>query len=399
MSYKERGSVFGGGRKPNASVWFDSETKGFVTSSAFASELPSFAKVEPPALPATWNPLDPGWLARHAKTEDAQEGEAEVAGLGTTFPHVIDNLDARRPTPFFDQDLFALASGVVSARERKSPLFLALSLSGNDYVGHAFGPDSWEAWDALRRLDALLARFLEALDRAFGASGHALLLSGDHGVVPLPEVTLARRVRADCAREADRWERPCGEGGRVSIDRLLERLENEAKRALGDGRWLLGYFDPYLHFSAEGRALSPSRRALLVSAVSRVLLAEPGVARVIDVATLPATCPTSDDIDALVCRSVSPGKGGELYLVPKPGYFFLDKPRPRGTTHGTPYLYDRAVPLLVRAPGRVPANRSAEEPLDFRAFARTAAALLDIEAPGAARSGRDLSASSYAPSR
>ena len=399
ISYKDRGSVFGGGRKPNATVWFDSETKGFVTSSAFATELPSFANLEPPALPATWNPLDPAWLTAHVKTVDAQDGEADVAGLGTTFPHVAKNLDARRPTPLFDEDLFALALAVVAAKEQKSPLLLALSLSGNDYVGHAFGPDSWEAWDSLRRLDALLARFLGALDRTFGSNGYALLLSGDHGIVPLPEVTLAGRVRPDCAKHADRWERPCGEGGRVSVDAMLERLESSAQRALGNGHWILGYFDPYLYLSADGRALSPVRRAALVDAITKVLLAKPGVARVIDVGALPATCPPSDGIEALVCRSVAPGRGGDLYLVSKPGYFFLDKPRPHGTTHGTPYLYDRAVPLLVRAPGRVAANRIVSEPLDFRAFSRTAASLLDIEAPSAARPGRDLGTSGYARSR
>jgi hypothetical protein len=397
ISYKDRGSVFGGGRKPNASVWFDAETKGFVTSSAFASELPGFAKVAPPALPATWNPFDAAWLALHAKTADAQDGEADVAGLGTTFPHTVESLEARRPTPMLDEDLFALALAAVAGSERKKPLLLALSLSGNDYVGHAFGPDSWEAWDSLRRLDALLARFLRVLDQSFGANGYALVLSGDHGIVPLPEVTLARRVRADCAERADPWQRPCGAAGRVAIHATLERLENEARRALGGGRWLLGYFDPYLYFNAEGRALPPARRATLVAAVTNVLLGEAGVARVVDVAALPASCPQSDDIDALVCRSVAPGRGGDLYLVSKPGYFFLDKPRPRGTTHGTPYLYDRAVPLMVRAPGRAPANRVVNEPLDFRAFSRTAATLLDIEAPSAARPGRDLGAPGDAP--
>ena len=391
ISYKDRSAIFGGGRKPNASVWFDSASNAFVTSTAFATELPGFAKLEPPALPTTWNPLDPAWLAEHTQTADAEEGEADVDGLGTTFPHTVASLDARRATPFANEDLFALALSRLAARpERGTPLFLALSLSAHDLIGHAFGPDSWEAWDALRRLDAHLARFLDALDQAFGSSGHALLLSSDHGIVPLPEVTLAGRVRPDCRDRTDRWERPCGESGRLMFDRLMERLESEAERALGQGPWLSGYVEPCLHFRAAGRALSPSRREALVAAVTKALLGEPGVARVIDVATLPATCPQSDDIDALVCRSVSPGKSGELYLVPKPGFFFVSKPRPRGTTHGSPYLYDRAVPLLVRAPGRVAPNRIVSEPLDFRAFPRTAAALLDIEAPSAARSGRDL---------
>ena len=61
-----------------------------------------------------------------------------------------------------------------------------------------------------------------------------------------------------------------------------------------------------------------------------------------------------------------------------------------GTSHGSPYLYDRAVPLLVRAPGRVKAGVVRTRPVAFMAFARTAAALLDIPPPAAAAPGEDL---------
>src|SRR5439155_259511 len=57
------------------------------------------------------------------------------------------------------------------------------SLSVNDYVGHVFGPRSWESLDNLLRLDAALARFMDGLDRRFGPGGWALLLTADHGVL------------------------------------------------------------------------------------------------------------------------------------------------------------------------------------------------------------------------
>ncbi len=37
-------------------------------------------------------------------------------------------------------------------------------MSANDYVSHVFGPDSWESWDELYRLDAALGRFFGASD-------------------------------------------------------------------------------------------------------------------------------------------------------------------------------------------------------------------------------------------
>jgi hypothetical protein len=52
------------------------------------------------------------------------------------------------------------------------------------------------------------------------------------------------------------------------------------------------------------------------------------------------------------------------------------------------------VPLLVRAPGRVPAGQVLTDPHRFDAFARTAAALLEIPPPSAATGGTDLTRAS-----
>jgi arylsulfatase A-like enzyme len=78
-------------------------------------------------------------------------------------------------------------------------------------------------------------------------------------------------------------------------------------------------------------------------------------------------------------------------VVPRPGTFFDVGYAPgHGTSHGSPYLYDRAVPLLVRAPGRVPAGATRDSPVAAAAFARTAAALLGVPPPKAARAAADL---------
>jgi hypothetical protein len=50
----------------------------------------------------------------------------------------------------------------------------------------------------------------------------------------------------------------------------------------------------------------------------------------------------------------------------------------RGASHGSPYRFDRAVPLFVRAPGAVEAGRRVDEPVPFTRFRETVAALLGI---------------------
>jgi arylsulfatase A-like enzyme len=94
-----------------------------------------------------------------------------------------------------------------------------------------------------------------------------------------------------------------------------------------------------------------------------------------------------------VCRAIVRDGPGDLYLVVARGAFFdLDLTPGRGENHGSPYLYDRAVPLLLRAPGPVAGGSTRDQPVSFAAFTRTAAALLGVRAPRQSRLAPDLSA-------
>jgi hypothetical protein len=131
-----------------------------------------------------------------------------------------------------------------------------------------------------------------------------------------------------------------------------------------------------------------------VRVATKLLRSRFGLIDVVDVRTTPRQCPPLADESrrALVCRSLRADGPGDLYLVVAPGCFFDPRLDPgAGANHGSPYLYDRAVPLLVRAPGRVDAGQVRLRPVQFTAFARTAAALLGIPPPAAAASGEDLS--------
>lgn len=142
--------------------------------------------------------------------------------------------------------------------------------------------------------------------------------------------------------------------------------------------------DPYVYLSDAGRALPPAERARLTLALTNALLAHPEVDRVFDVRGLPERCPAEDDesIDALVCRAVVPGRAGELYVLPRRGSFFdADVVPGKGTSHGSPYLFDRSVPVVVRAPGRAAAGRVIDQKISFRTYARTLSTLLDVEPP------------------
>jgi arylsulfatase A-like enzyme len=402
LSLKDRAAIFGGGRAPTATVWFDASLGRWVTSSAFAAAFPPWALpfAGPDFLRAqldhAWEPLDRDFVAAHAATPDEQPGEGDLDGFGAAFPHLLaksaDPAKAFRATPFADEALLALALAAVDARDRDQPMLLALSLSANDYVGHLFGPDSWEAWDELLRLDAALGRFFAALDERLGSDGWAALLAGDHGVSTMPEA--AALARPWCGRSTpDRWLRSCAPPGRLIPDELAEELRAVAERTLGPGDWIAGIADPYVYLAPPARALDPAARRRLDGALTAALRAHVGVAGVWDARRPPARCRAADDVEARVCRSLTTHAPGELYMALQPGWFFdPDYVVGKGTSHGSPYLYDRAVPLLARAPGRIPAGRVVDAPVGPAAYARTAARLLGVPPPPGARDGRDLTA-------
>jgi len=401
LSLKERAALFGGGRSATAVLWFDASVGRFVTADA---TFPAWAlPVAGPDLLGglrgrVWEVADAGFVA-HAATPDAQPGEGDLPGWGITFPHKFAEAHsvarAFRASPVADETLLALGLAAVDALRRDgTPMLLAISLSSNDYIGHLFGPDSVEAWDELYRLDAQLGRFLAALDERVGNDGWALLVTGDHGVTTMPEAA-STKTRPWCAsKRPDEWQRGCGPAHRMVPEQLVPRLEAACDRALGEGPWVAGIADPYVYLTPAAHALEGERARTLARTLRSALEAEPGVARVVDAKKVPARCADGDSVEALVCRSLVTGAPGDYYVQPQAGSFFdPDYVVGFGTSHGSPWLYDRAVPFVARAPGRVAAGRTiAKEPIG--SFARTAAGLLGVAPPSGARRGSDLAAPS-----
>lgn len=395
ISLKDRGAIFGGGRHPTATVWFDPSRDRFVTSTAFGQTLPAWVNLRgaPAALQALratpWTLSDEPWVRAHAATPDDQPGEGDLDGWGTTFPH--DFARARRPagamraSPMGDTAVLQLAEdALTAARDPRAPMLLALSLSSNDYIGHLFGPDSWEAWDQLRRLDASLGHFFSRLDAIAGPDGWSLVLSADHGIASLPEVASIAAARPWCDGAAarggrDAYERPCGDSGRLDPDAVARELQAAAARLLGEGEWVLGVADPYVYLTAAAEALPAPRRELLQLALMATMRQSQLVERVIDTRAVAAACAEGESVEALLCRAIPDRNGAAMYAQARAGSFFdSGYVLGRGTSHGSPYLFDRTVPMLVRAPGREPAGRVVDEPTSYTEFRRQAERLLGM---------------------
>lgn len=413
VSVKDRGAILPAGKHPTHALWFDAAIDSFVSSTAFTQTYPRWAVGvgDGPAVAAArklpWEPTDPAWLAAHAATPDAQPGEGDLDGLGTTFPHVARTAAAFRATPASDAMIIDLALAAMDAEYNPSkPTLLLLSMSASDIVGHVFGPDSWEAWDQLRKLDARLAYLLDRLDRKLGPV--PVLLAADHGNLSMPEVPPAR-AGVSCPSPGapnvppDPWGRPCTSGVRVEPNALQVELIAASKRALGEGTWIAGIADPYLFLTPAARALPADRRALLDKTIRATFEKHSdGVAEVLDVRMLTERCPgvlasakgvpdrarAGEDVLTLVCRAWAPlGGAGDYYIVPKLGSIFDGEVViGKGASHGSPHLYDRTVSMLVRAPGAIDAGAVVDAPVDFSVFSALEAALVGLDS----RAPRDI---------
>lgn len=356
LSLKDRAALFGGGRSPDASLYFEPTLNAFVTSSAFAASMPPWAtslashdatlqrEVEP------WTMLDEAFVREHVRIIDAAPGEGDLYGFGTTFPH--DFAHSSRPgygfraSPRSDAALIDLAIASMDAYPRDdAPVYLMISLSATDYIGHIFGPSSWEAWDQLRRLDGQLACLFAALDAHYGVDGWSALLSADHGALALPEEDLSHAHW--CGAPDPLFERPCSGVVRVDVEGIPVAVERALVAALGEGPWVLGFADPYLRLTDRALALEGARRDTLVRVVDSTIRGFAGIADVIDLRTS-TRCNSREMQGDALCLSFVP-ELGTFYVVPtNPSFFDSTYVTGFGGGHGSPSLFHRRVPFFAR---------------------------------------------------
>jgi predicted AlkP superfamily pyrophosphatase or phosphodiesterase len=352
MSLKARAAITLAGHQADSVTWFDS-TGSWVTSSAYpqAAFVEEYAKAHPAAADygKTWSPLLEDSTYLYEKTA---YGAGSPPGYGESFPHPLrggsDSQGAGRSfylqwatSPYADTRLEQMAVAAVDQLklgQGSTTDFLGVSFSSVDYVGHSFGPRSWEIQDVLARLDRDLGAFFEHLDKTVGAGNYIVAFSADHGVAPIPEDLQKRGIDAGRLNEEELKSR---------IEKALELFHFGASTVSEIGGANV-FFSPgtYEKIKAEPKALQ---------AVLDAIQAAPGVAHVYrseQVADRPAT---ENPLRRSEAAGYYKARSGDLLIVPKP-YWVWDystpgKPVRGGTSHGTPYYYDRRVPVILMGRG------------------------------------------------
>ena len=347
FSLKARAAIMLAGHKADAATWV--ENGGLVTSNAYGT-LPfieDFAKVHPikQDYGKTWTLSLPRSTYFY---EEKARGAAAPAGWELTFPHPLRGKGAGSDpddefygqwatSPFADTYLTKLAETAIDQLglgKGGGIDFLGVSYSSPDYVGHAFGPRSWEIQDTYVRLDKDLGELLNHLDAKLGAGNYVVALSADHGVVPVPEDIEQTGVDA----------------GVLHVPEVQKKIEETLAKFDYTAPAVARIASSDIYFSAGVYDKLKTDRAAM-NAVIEAIRSVPGVAEVYraeDLADRPAT---KSPIRAAEAASYFPGRSGDLLIVPKPYWLVSSGPggkaRDYGTGHGTPYYYDQRVPILL----------------------------------------------------
>lgn len=341
VSLKARSAILSLGHR-GLPIWYDPERIAWTTRTAPAW-LAEHQRNQPleREIHTAWVPLDPRWLAERTRIADDALGELGEKKLDGTFPHEPDATgapaDALFATPAGDRVVLDAAIAAIAGEQLgrdATPDLLVVSLSAHDYVGHGWGHESWEMWDAERRLDAELARFLAELDRAVGAGRWSMVVTSDHGASPVPE-------RA-------------GDGGRITYERVREVANHAAVRVLGEGTWIADAKYPNVYFSRALHAAPERERERAIAAVIEELTALPGIALVDRTERYTGNCAEREGDARAICSALDRERSGDLVYLTRPHWILHDADEPTATAHGSLHAYDRRVPLIVLPPGRVP---------------------------------------------
>jgi predicted AlkP superfamily pyrophosphatase or phosphodiesterase len=328
ISLKDRAAITMAGKTKGQVYWIVPALGRFVTSTYYRSEYPDWVtrfndSVMPGLLADTiWEESVPQSLRYLARPDSAPY---EADGVHTTFPHLASQEAAPGgryswllAKPWADRAVAALAKDAIDALQlgqRGHVDFLALSFSATDYVGHAYGPLSQEQMDNLVRLDGELGTLFSYLDEHVGRGKWVVGLSADHGVLTMPEYLATH-----------------GEGAeRTDVRTRVAALGQAVSDASKDG----GTRDDI----ARRLAKIVEERGLVTKAYADadLTVGEP-----------------ADSFAILVRNSYYPGRAAgylSAYGVEiRFGYHELVA-GPTGTSHGTPYWYDRHVPLILLGSG------------------------------------------------
>jgi len=376
---KDRAAIMMGGRSPDTRWWwggsnFTSQNQHAPTQAVTRANEAIAAAVARPG-PA----LDLPRLCEPRNRAVPLGGGGQPVGQGR-FARNAGDARAFRASPELDGATLALAMALrdeMRLGQGRATDLLIVGLSATDYVGHTYGTQGAEMCLQLHELDRSLGDFFERLDRT--GVDYVVVLTADHGGLDVPE-----RINADGNLPATRVDPALAASAMGQAIGQALRLQGTVLHGGG-----ASFGDMYVD-----RGLAPAVRARVLAEAVRRYRAHPQVAAVftrdeLRTAPNPSGRPDSWTLRDRARASFDPERSGDLVVLLHPLVMPIsDTSRGYVATHGSPWDYDRRVPILFWRRGM----RPYEQPLAVETvdILPTLAALIGVPIPAGTIDGRCL---------
>lgn len=378
VSAKDRAVVAMGGHTIDEAWWWKG---GAFTSFTGKAPPPAVAEANARAAAA----IKAGGPAYPVPAWCAPRDQAVSVGkfsVGTwRFPLEPGKEQAFRVSPRMDGATVDLAIGLIDGMalgKGPAPDMLSVSLSANDYIGHGFGTEGVEMCIQQAELDRHIGRLLDHLD-AHGID-YMVVLSADHGGFDVPE-RLVQQALPRAARST----------------RDLGVRELSAAVAARTGITVSGpliYADGPAGDFYVSDALSTIDKNRVVEAMVAIFRNHPQVAAVFTAQQLadtppPLTGPQEWTLRERARASFDPERSGDVVVLLERAVMPIADPGAGYVaTHGSPWDYDRRVPMLFWHRGLTGFEQPA--PVETVDIAPTLAAILGLSVPDGGFDGRCL---------
>jgi predicted AlkP superfamily pyrophosphatase or phosphodiesterase len=386
VSLKDRAAILPTGQAANGAYWIDNASGQFTTSTYYMQHLPA-------------------WASAFNSGPRIAQAEHEANADGTTqFFELVGRTPAANS---YELDFAkALITGEKLGQNGVTDL-LVVSLSPNDIQGHQFGPDSDFEQQMILALDQQLDDFNSWLDQNIGLQNVWLALTADHGVAPIAGEAAKLGIHANA----------------VDMDKVYVALNKELNKRFSPGvaeSYLLPGPDlPYIVldqrvFKKAGIDEKTAEEAVASLLPAAVAAQDPNPTAYRRLFPAPPTVvqpsqqrlPTSPHVQYTFTRlqmaagQLPPTEFGRMIahsyaehgnwdvMMVLDAYQLAGTGQFAGTTHFSPWSYDRHVPLAFYGAPFIPGEYHGQvAPVDL---AVTFASLAGVNRPSAAV-GRVLS--------
>lgn len=374
VALKDRGSILPAGHSANAAYWYEGKSGNFITSTYYMNELPDWVnrfnnrKLVDSLYKLNWNLAMSKDIYPHYATADVKDYESKPFGKNALgFPYDLSAYIGKdyskiSSTPYGNSLTVEMAKAAVIAENLgKGSVtdFLAVSFSSPDYVGHAFGPNSWEQVDDYIRLDEELGKLFAFLDASVGKDQYTLFLTADHAVAHIPGFMKENKLP----------------GGTFDDAGITRDMNVKLKKQFGIDNTIVSMANYQVYLNHPRMDSAKLNEWDIKQWIIQYVKKNDAIANAFATADI-MNVPVNSTMRNMMANGYNPRRSGDIQLVLKPGYIEGGN---TGTTHGLWYPYDAHIPLIFYGWG-IKKGKSNHE-FYMTDIAPTVAALLHIQMP------------------